>query len=215
MLENIREKSQGVTAKVILGLVILTFAFAGIGSYTNSVDTSVATVNDQKISQQDFEKAFQQQRGRMAQQYGEMFERLLADPTYLNNLRSDVLNQLINEKLLDQNTHDLAIRISDERIKKSIIEMKEFQVDGVFDNNRYMALINQAGFRESSNFRDYLRVEMARQQLTQGLVASEFSLPYEAEMVTKLREQKRDLRFATIAAEQFKAQVEVTDEMVN
>ena len=212
MLENIREKSQGVTAKVILGLVILTFAFAGIGSYTNSVDTSVATVNDQKISQQDFEKAFQQQRGRMAQQYGEMFERLLADPTYLNNLRSDVLNQNIYSMIIGAGQ---SLNGSSNLFQKSIIEMKEFQVDGVFDNNRYMALINQAGFRESSNFRDYLRVEMARQQLTQGLVASEFSLPYEAEMVTKLREQKRDLRFATIAAEQFKAQVEVTDEMVN
>ncbi len=190
MLENIREKSQGMTAKVILGLIILTFAFAGIGSYTNSVDTSVAEVNGEKISQQDFEQAFQQQRNRMSQQYGEMFESLLADPTYLNNLRNDVLNSLINEKLLDQNTQDLAIRISDERIKKTIVEMKEFHVDGVFDNNRYLALINQAGFRESSNFRDYLRVEMARQQLTQSLVATEFSLPFETEMVTKLRDQK-------------------------
>ncbi|WP_448248295.1 SurA N-terminal domain-containing protein [Thalassotalea agariperforans] len=214
MLENIREKSQGMTAKVILGLIILTFAFAGIGSYTNSVDTSVAEVNGEKISQQDFEQAFQQQRNRMSQQYGEMFESLLADPTYLNNLRNDVLNSLINEKLLDQNTQDLAIRISDERIKKTIVEMKEFHVDGVFDNNRYLALINQAGFRESSNFRDYLRVEMARQQLTQSLVATEFSLPFETEMVTKLRDQKRDLRFAVIAAEQFKAQVEVTDEEI-
>mgnify|MGYP000312501989 FL=1 len=54
MLEDIRESSQGVTAKIILGLIILTFAVAGIGSYTNSVDTSVATVNGEKISQQEF-----------------------------------------------------------------------------------------------------------------------------------------------------------------
>ncbi|MFT6903217.1 MAG: peptidyl-prolyl cis-trans isomerase D, partial [Colwellia sp.] len=39
MLENIREGSQGWIAKSILGLVILTFALAGIGTYTNSVDT--------------------------------------------------------------------------------------------------------------------------------------------------------------------------------
>jgi peptidyl-prolyl cis-trans isomerase D len=52
MLENIRESSQGVTAKIILGLIILTFAVAGIGSYTNTVDTSVATVNGQKLVNQ-------------------------------------------------------------------------------------------------------------------------------------------------------------------
>lgn len=215
MLENIRERSQGTAAKVILGLVIVTFAFAGIGSYTNSVDTSVAEVNGVKISQADFEKAFQNQRNRMVQQYGEMFESLLADPTYLNNLRNDVLNRLVNEELLDQQASDLAIRISDERIKKTILEMPEFQTDGVFDNNRYLALIQQAGFRESSNFRDYLRVEMARQQLTQSLVESEFSLPFETKLVASLRDQKRDLRVGTIKAEQFKAQVDVTDEEIN
>ena len=50
MLENIREKSQGGIAKTILGLIILTFAVAGIGNYSNSVDTSVAEVNGQKIT---------------------------------------------------------------------------------------------------------------------------------------------------------------------
>ena len=214
MLENIREKSQGMTAKVILGLVICTFAFAGIGSYTNSVDTSVADVNGEKISQRDFDEAFQQQRGRLSQQYGEVFDSLLSDPTYLNNLRNDVLNNLVNQALLSQNTSNLAIRISDEQIKKTIVEMKEFQVDGAFNNDRYLALISQAGYRESSSFRDYLRVEMARQQLTQSLVISEFSLPYETELVSGLRDQKRDIRFATIAAEQFKAQVEVTEEEI-
>ena len=76
MLENIREGSQGWIAKSILGLVILTFALAGIGTYTNSVDTSVADVNGEKISQDAFNKAYQAQRNRMAQQFGDMFETL-------------------------------------------------------------------------------------------------------------------------------------------
>ena len=71
MLEKIREGSQGITAKVILGLVILTFALAGLGSYTNSVDTSVAEVNGVKVSKSEFDKAYQAQRNRMAQQYGD------------------------------------------------------------------------------------------------------------------------------------------------
>ncbi|GAA5136891.1 SurA N-terminal domain-containing protein [Thalassotalea piscium] len=215
MLENIREKSQGVTAKVILGLVILTFAFAGIGSYTNSVDTSVAQVNDMKITQSDFDKAYQNQRNRMAQQFGEMFDTLSADANYMANFRSSVLENLINEKLIDFATAELAIRVSDERIKQTIREMPEFQVDGKFDNNRYLALINQAGFYQTSDFRDYLRVEMTRRQLNQALIASEFSLPYEEAQLTGLQNQKRDIRFAQISAEQFKASVEVTEQDIN
>ena len=215
MLEDIREKSQGLTAKIILGLIILTFAVAGVGSYTNTVDTSVATVNGEAISQQAFNKAYQAQRSRMAQQFGEMFDTLSNDANYMANFRQGVLDNLINEKLIDQNSEALAIRVSDARLKETIRKMPEFQVDGVFDNNRYLAIINQAGFFQSSNFRDYLRVEMTRRQLSQALVATEFNLPYQEKLQLALQNQTRDIRFATISAEQFKAKVELTDEEVN
>ncbi len=214
MLEDIREKSQGLTAKIILGLIILTFAVAGVGSYTNSVDTSVATVNGESISQQDFNKAYQAQRNRMAQQFGDMFETLSNDQNYMANFRQGVLDNLINEKLIDQASNDMAIRVSDERIKETIRQMPEFQVDGAFDNNRYLAIINQAGFFQSSDFRDYLRTEMTRRQLSQALVASEFNLPYQEKLQQTLQNQTRDIRFATIASEQFKSAIEVTDEEI-
>lgn len=215
MLENIRESSQGLTAKIILGFIILTFAVAGIGSYNNSVDNSVADVNGEKISQDEFNKAYQAQRNRMAQQFGEMFETLSADPSYMSNFRNGVVDNLINQKLVDQNSESLAIRVADQRIKSTIRNMPEFQVDGVFDNNRYLAMINQAGFYQSSDFRDYLRTEMTRRQLTQALVASEFSLPYQEDIFTALQNQQRDIRFATINAEQFKATIELSDEEIN
>ena len=215
MLENIRESSQGTIAKVILGFIILTFAVAGIGSYTNTVDTSVAEVNGEKISQSAFDQAYQAQRNRMAQQFGQMFDTLSADSNYMANFRNGVLDNLINEKLIDQSTEALAIRISDERLKETIRAMPEFQVDGVFDNNRYLAVINQAGFYQSSDFRDYLRVEMSRRQLSQALVISEFNLPYQEKMLSALQNQKRDIRYAVIGAEQFKAETTVSDEEVS
>ncbi len=215
MLENIRESSQGMTAKIILGLVILTFALAGIGSYNGSADTSVADVNGEKISQDDFNKAYQEQRGRMQQQFGEMFERLAADKTYMANFRNSVVDNLINERLIDQNSSDLGIRVSDERIKDTIRNMPEFQIDGTFDNNRYQALIQQAGFYQSSSFRDYLRSQMTRRQLTQSLVASEFSLPYQNKLAANLQNQKRDINYAIIELEQFKSTVEVSEEEIS
>jgi len=214
MLENIRESSQGLTAKIILGLIILTFAVAGIGSYTNSVDTSVAIVNGEKISQQEFNKAYQAQRNRMAQQFGEMFDTLSNDRNYMANFRQGVLDNLINEKLIDQNAQDLAIRISDARIKETIRQMPEFQIEGVFDNNRYLAVINQAGFFQSSNFRDYLRVEMTRRQLSQALVATEFNLPYQEILQQELQNQTRSIRFATVSSKQFEAEINVNEEEI-
>lgn len=215
MLENIRENSQGLVAKIILGFIILTFAVAGIGSYTNSVDTSVAEVNGQKISQQSFDQAYQAQRNRMVQQFGEMFDTLASDPAYMANFRKGVLDNLVNEILIDQSARDLAIRVSDEQIKQTIRTMPEFQVDGTFDNNRYLAVINQAGFFQSSDFRDYLRTEMSRRQLSQALVTTEFSLPYQTQQLSALQNQTRDISVATVSAEQFKATVDVSEEEIN
>ncbi|MEI6893340.1 MAG: SurA N-terminal domain-containing protein [Colwellia sp.] len=215
MLEKIRERSQGVTAKIVLGLIILTFAVAGVGSYSNSADTSVATVNGEAISQQVFNKAYQAQRNRVAQQFGEMFDTLSNDANYMAIFRQSILDDLINEKLIDQNSDVLALRVSDNRLKEAIRKMPEFQIDGTFDNNRYLAIINQAGFFQSSDFRDYLRVEMIRRQLSQALVATEFNLPYQEKLQLALQNQTRDIRFATISAQQFKASIELTDDEVN
>jgi len=215
MLENIRENSQGIVARSILGFIILTFAVAGIGSYTSSVDTSVAEVNGVKISQAAFEQSYQSQRNRMQQQFGEMFETLSADPTYMANFRNSVVDNLINEQLLDLNADELAIRISDARIKDTIRNTPEFQVDGVYDNNRYLAMINQIGFYQSSDYRDYLRTEMTRRQLSLGLVGTEFSLPYQQSQLSALQNQTRDIRYATINAQQFKDGIELTDEEVS
>jgi len=215
MLDNIRENSQGTIAKVILGFVVLTFAIAGVGSYTNSVDTSVAEVNGKKISKQDFDQAFQSQKQRMQKQFGQMYDVLSANPSYMANLRNNVVDQLIDKSLLDENANDLALRISNERLKDTIRNMPEFQVNGKFDNDRYLALINQAGFIQSSNFRDYLKVEMTRRQLSQGIMGSEFVLPYQTSMLNKLENQQRDIRYLLIKSSQFDDQIKLTDKEIN
>ena len=51
MLDKLREGAQGKVAKVILGLIILSFALAGVGSYLNGpARTAPATVNGNDIS---------------------------------------------------------------------------------------------------------------------------------------------------------------------
>ena len=66
MLERIREGSQGPWAMGILALVILSFIFAGVGSYINSSAASAAaTVNGEEIGLDDLERAYQNERNRV------------------------------------------------------------------------------------------------------------------------------------------------------
>ncbi len=215
MLEKIREGSQGVIAQVILGLVILTFAVSGVSSYFNSsADQSVATVNGEEITRPQFEQAFQNERARQEQQFGEMFSQLAANPEYMNTLRQSVLDRLIDETLVKQQAAKLDITISDQFLMDAIRKMKEFEVDGVFNNDRYLALLRQNNLT-ANQFRDLMREQYSRMQLTAGLAGSEFALPSEFKLLVNLQQQTRDFDFALVKATDLASSVEVTDEKLN
>lgn len=214
MLERIREGSQGIIAKSILGLVILTFALAGVGSYLSTpAETNVAEVNGEKISRQDFEQAFQNERARMQQQFGEMYAALAADPAYMSNFRSEVLERLIDERLQQQYADSLGLRVSDEQVRSAIRAMTEFQIDGQFNNDRYLALLRQAGY-QPDQFRELIREQMSRNQLVMGLLGSEFATAKEMQLLLKLQQQTRDISFLRFNAEDYADQVTITEQML-
>ncbi len=214
MLEKIREGSQGIIAKSILGLVILTFALAGVGNYLSSTkEQPVAVVNGEEISRTAFDQAFQNERNRMQEQFGEMYAMLAADSAYMSSFRNDVLERLIDETLQKQFARKLGLRVSDDQLRNIIRDMPEFQVNGVFSNDRYLALLRQAGY-EPEEFRDLMRDQLARQQLLLGLFSSEFATTAEMQQLAKLQQQTRDIQFTRLAAADFVSAVTVTDQML-
>ncbi|CAM3859872.1 SurA N-terminal domain-containing protein [Rheinheimera salexigens] len=214
MLEKIREGSQGIIAKTILGLVILTFALAGVGSYLSSpAEVNVATVNGDKVTKAEFDQAFQNERSRLQQQFGEMYATLAADPAYMNNFRSEVLERLIDERLQQQFATKLGLRVSNDQIRDAIRDMTEFQIDGQFNNDRYIALLRQSGY-QPEQFRELMREQMSRNQLLVGLLGSDFATANDMQQLMKLQQQSRDVEYARIVAADFSADVTITEQML-
>ena len=213
MLEKIREGSQGVGAKIILGAIIVTFALTGVGSYINSTPVPpVAVVNDEEISQQAFDQKYRSNRARMEQQFGQMFQTLAADESYMKNFQDGVLDQLVAETLQTQMAEKFGMYVSDDSLKKAVLDMSEFQIDGKFNNDRYLMVLNRAGYQQPKDFFDYLRVESTRRQLAQAIVGTEFGLSNEAKAYAELDKQTRDIEYVVFKQEDFKAQVTLTDE---
>ena len=215
MLEKIREGSQGFWAIAILGLVILSFVFAGVGGYISSTgDEAAAKVNGDEISVTTLERAYQNERARLESQFGEAFSALAADADYLREFRQSVLDRLIGDKLIEQTATKLGLRVSEAQIREAVANMPEFQIGGQFNNDRFQAVIRQAGF-QSNTFKDYMRTEMTRQQVTRALLGSEFSLPGEAQSAHLLQQQTRDAKYLIIPSAPFAEQVTLTDEELN
>ncbi|MFA7519192.1 SurA N-terminal domain-containing protein [Shewanella sp.] len=214
MLEKIRDGSQGVIAKGILVLVILSFAFAGVSSYLGSTtDVPAAEVNGDKITKAELEQAYQSERSRMEQQLGEMFAALSADEKYLQSIKQSVLERLVADKLIDQAAKAMGLRVSDEQIVAAMRAEPAFQTDGKFDNDRYQAILRQLGYQPQT-FRDMMRVDMTRRQLTSALVGTEFVLPGEAKQLAELQGQTRDVRYVIVDSAPLLATAVVTDEQV-
>ena len=211
MLERIREGSQGPWAMAIIALIVLSFVFAGVGSYlTSSGTTAVATVNGEEISAQELERAYQNQRAQMESQFGESIAQLFSSEQYLADFRRNVLDRLIAEKLIQQQAQDMGLRVSDEQIRETIVQMPEFQFGGQFDNERFQAILRQNGF-QVADFRNYLRTQMTQNQLTAALTNSTFSLDGEVELANALQRQTRDAKYAVVSSSAFADSVEVTD----
>ncbi|NDV92791.1 peptidylprolyl isomerase [Alteromonas sp. 345S023] len=211
MLERIREGSQGPWAMVIIALIVLSFVFAGVGSYlTSSGSTSVATVNGEDISAQELERAYQNQRGQMEAQYGESIAQLFSSEQYLSDFRRTVLDRLIAEKLIQQEAREMGLRVSDSQIKETIAQMPEFQFGGQFDNERFQTILRQNGF-QVADFRDYMRTQMTQNQLTAAITNSSFSLMGEVELANALQRQTRDAKYVMLDSASFADDIEVTD----
>jgi len=214
MLERMREGSQGVVAKSILIVIILSFALAGVSGYLGTTSENAAvTVNGETISQQSVEQAYQNERASLQQRYGEQFDSFASSPNFAQQVRSQATQTLITERLIAQAVEEMGLRVSDEQVKEAIRNRPEFQVDGKFDNNLYLSLLRNNNIAPS-DFIENFKTDLVRTQLLEALVGSEFVLPSEVDQASQLQGQKRVARILNIKSDDFLTNKDVTPEEV-
>jgi peptidyl-prolyl cis-trans isomerase D len=214
MLERIREGVQGPWAIGIVALIVVSFVFTGVGGYlSSSASTAAAVVNDTEISDSSLDIAYQNERGRMEAQFGEAISSLFANESYLADFRQSVLDRLINEELISQKAASIGLRVSDQQIRETIVVMPEFQIAGQFNNEAYNGALMRAGFTPS-DFAEYMRTQMTRQQLVQALNGSSFSVAALASNMLSLQRQTRDVSLLEVSAANYLADVVLTEEEI-
>ncbi|CAM2902401.1 peptidylprolyl isomerase [Vibrio ordalii] len=214
MMDRLREGVNSIAVKIILGMIILSFVFAGVGSYLVSGGSNAAAkVGNSEIGRGEFEQAYQNERNRMQSQLGDYFANLLADHQYVESFRKSVLDRMVNDLLLEQHAQSLGLRVSDDQVRKMILDMPQFQTGGKFDQEIYQAALRRAGFSAES-FAEYLRRDLIRNQLLSAIQGSEFTLQGEVNQQSELISQTRDIRALTLSLSEFAKNVELSDEEI-
>jgi peptidyl-prolyl cis-trans isomerase D len=214
MLQNIREGIQGPWAIGIIALIVVSFVFTGVGSYISSNNTNaVAIVNGEEIPAGTLDIAYNNERARLESQFGDAVNSLFASESYVTQFRNDILERLINDELVTQKAKALGLRVGDSEIKKAIATLPEFQIAGAFDNTIYLNTLSRAGYTPTE-FAEYMRDQMTRQQLVQAINGSSFSLQHQVSKMLALQGQTRDAKSLQVDVAKYKESIELTSQDV-
>jgi peptidyl-prolyl cis-trans isomerase D len=211
MLQNIRKYTQGTTAKIVVGLIVISFAFFGIESILlNGGGNEIAEINGEPIYPEELQQVLDTQKRRLVAMMGEKLDPAILDD---ERLRPQALEALINRKLLMQSAAAMKLAISEHEIGTVVGSMEQFQVDGVFSPELYKSVLSSAGYTPGY-FKQSLRDDMLLSQLRSGLAGSEFITPWELELNTRVIWEQRDLRYFTIPIEKFTSTKPVTEAQI-
>ncbi|MDX1633704.1 MAG: SurA N-terminal domain-containing protein [Marinobacter sp.] len=208
MLQDIRENAQGTIAKIIIGLLIVALSMFGVDAIIGgfSGEPEVATVNDQEITEREFNRVLQMERQRR------LSEMQTPDPSLLDDdqIRRSVLEAMILETVLTQDAQRQDLALSDADIDRLITQMPQFQVDGQFNRDRFVAVIRNMGMGPLE-FREAMRRQYVVNQIRGGILESGLASPQAVEHLLRMQYQTRDFRTFTLTPELVADQVNVTE----
>ena len=211
MLQNIRDNSQGLVAKFIIGLIIIPFALFGIDSLVGGGGpAAVATVNGEDITLIELDQVLNLERRRLLNRMGEN-----ADPSMLTDelLRGPVLDNLIQQKLLIQAATDESVVVSPVAIDQAIVSMSEFQESGQFSPQLYQNILRSNGYTPAY-FKQLMSNNMATNQLNAGIAGSAFVTEAELGLVASIVGQQRSFRYFILPRDKVASQISIDDQQV-
>lgn len=190
MLQDIRDNSQGVIAKVIIGLIVAIFVLFGAESIIGGLTRApgIAEVNGEEISDFQLQQGVQE----LINSIGGSAEGI--DQSLLEQI---AINQIVEETLLRQAAQAAALGISAERIDRAIIDNPNFQVGGRFEPEFAVRTMNSQGFSIQS-YKDALSRQMLLSQVVNAYSSSGFATESELQTLASLSAQTRDFRYLTI-----------------
>ncbi|WP_237154662.1 SurA N-terminal domain-containing protein [Oryzibacter oryziterrae] len=203
MLDTLRRGANTLVAKILLGLLTLSFIGWGVGSRLGNVHSdTIATVGGTSITLGEFQRTYQRQAQAFSKQLGQP---VTADLAKAFGLPQQVLARLMSTATLDDTAAALGLGLSDDKLAKLIADDPAFKPQGAtaFDRAYFQALLRQNGLTEEAYVKER-RSQALGDQLAQGLVDGLTTPKAMVEAVYRFQNQVRTVDYLTLA----RAQVE-------
>ncbi len=207
MLEKIRSVAGTRIAQVILALITIPFALWGVESYirTPTGQDVVAEVAGQRVTVFEFEQALKQQQERFRSMLGSNY-----DPQLVDNpqIRSSVLDDLINRRLLTVSANKSGLKISDAMLAERIAAEPAFQENGKFSSKQYEAILRSQGYTPVG-FESQMALDLQRTEFQDSIVRTAFAGSVPASLFINALEQSREISVIDLTPEHYSAKAKV------
>ncbi len=202
MLQNIGDKLHGQKwlSYLVLGILALIFVMWGASGFSDPTGfggNNAATVDGEKISADEFNRAWQAQQPRYAQLFGGNM-----DDAQRRLLQEQLLDGFVRERALMARTQKLGFRVSTQQLVAALHEEPAFQIDGKFDRNQYYSRLAAAGITPTQ-FESDRRRQLLMNELGIAIGGTEFVTPGEMSRLAALETEEREVRFALLTADKF------------
>jgi len=208
--DTMHEKMKGVAARIILGILIVAFAWTGIDTYNKSGGTAptVAEVGKRNIALPVYEEALKKEQNRL-REAGEK------NPAVLNSteLKMAVLDRMVREQLLIQQAANLGYSANEASILAAIRNEPMFQENGQFSDVRLKQILEN----NRLNLKQYVAT-IAQDSLSRELVAFQADTGITpramGERLAEVMSEQREISKAVLRPEDFVSQVKLDAQQI-
>jgi peptidyl-prolyl cis-trans isomerase D len=199
MLNSLRKGAGTWVAKILFGLLVLSFAAWGVGDWTSGFSREkLAEVGGREISAAEFERAYQTQLAMISNQLG---RQVTSAEARAYGLTQRVLQNLVGAAAINIHAEQMNLGISNEAIAENIRTEASFEGDdgkfsrAIFDQVLRANGLNEAGFVEMQ------RREIIRNQIVGTLTTAPVAPKTMIDALHHFRNDERTLKYFVLPPE--------------
>jgi len=199
LLQNIRDRSTGWLAYVIVIGISIPFALWGIDQYFTGGNLIAAEVNKTKISAERLNNEYQD---RLRQ----MKDIVSSDPNeselQKKIIKRTVLDELIDSILVKDFVDKNNFQVSEDALISDIKNSKIFHTEKKFNPERYQRLLESKGIK-ISDYEKIRKSELKTLQFYNNIVSSSFLSSQQLSDLEKLKYEKRNFKLLSLSYKDF------------
>lgn len=199
MLDGLRQASRSLPAKILLGLLVISFAIWGVaGSFSGYGAGTIAQVGDAEVSAADYDRALRQRIQTIQEQTGQTFT---MEQARALGIPQQVLSEVVFNAALQDQAADLNLGLSEDKLAETIAADDAFRgPTGRFDRTRFQAILRSNGLREDDYVAE-VRHSIVRRQIAQALIGGIDAPQPMVKAYYQIQNEERTISFVTVGAD--------------